>query len=156
MSPARRSQEAGLGCLCPPSGLPGTPHQRLQYLPQDTRAPSCLPGWRGKNLVCSCHQVQEGCVGVVLVGLQREGTPALLPAWHPCQEHVLPLKAGPVWLHSASAKAVQLHSWSLYPFKSECSLEHILPACNTQLLLLIFYFFCLQLQITFKVHSAIS
>lgn len=80
MSPARRSQEAQLGCLCPPSGLPGTPHQGLQYLPQDTRAPSCLPGWRGKNLVCSCSPGTGRMCWSGACGVAKGGDPNSSPS----------------------------------------------------------------------------
>lgn len=163
-SPAHRFQQVQLSCLCPPRKLSDTPHQWLQYLPQATRTQSCLLGWRGKNLVCSGSPgTGRICWSGVCVGLEKEKTSAHVPAWHLFQEHVLQCPsqswscvsgraAGVCWpvmhpgcspevsFHSPSAKAVQLHAQSLYPFKSKCSEKHILPACSTQLHLLIFIF----------------
>lgn len=121
-----------LSCLCPPRKALDAPRQWLQYLPCETRAHSCLLGWRGKDLVCSCSAgTGRMCWGGVCVGLEKEEISAHLPAWHPFQEHVLTLPElvlcqwllgllaswdcpPEVWFHSPSAKAVQLSMPCLY------------------------------------------
>lgn len=174
LSPASGSEQVQPSCLCPPRRLQPTSGPSICH----NRVHSCLLGWRGKNWVCRCFPVQEGCAAVVLVwGCKNRRSQLSSQPDIPFRDVFSrdPLKAVPVagllgllacdvsWdcspgvrFHSPSASAVQLHAQFLYPFKSECSQKHKLPACSTQLLLLIFYFFCLQLQITFKVHSAIS